>query len=212
LPISNVKAQPIVIYWRETQYLEAASVPAFRELAAALEQHRAPADLVARALSAAEEEVEHARLCALELARFDVAPSSVVRRDTQAPSLFDLARDNAREGCVRESFAALLAQYQAHRAATAELRALFSQIAQDEANHAQLAWDIHAWVTGALSDQEVEALRDEMSESLRSLVSDEARLGVEDAAALREVGLGDVAGRARLALDFAGSIRRAALA
>ncbi|MDQ3370499.1 MAG: ferritin-like domain-containing protein, partial [Myxococcota bacterium] len=60
-------------------------------------------------------------------------------------SLAAIAHENAIEGCVREAYGALVATYQAERAAPA-LRAVFRRIAADERRHAALAEDVHAWI------------------------------------------------------------------
>jgi hypothetical protein len=199
-------ASPVAQYWHHLQYLEAASVPAFRELAVELANHGAPSELVGRALTAADEEVEHARLCAVELARYGLRPAPVGRLPVGTRSLFDLAEDNAREGCVRESFGALLAQYQAERAPTAELQSLFSCIAEDESSHAQLAWDIHAWATDCLSPAEVRQIEEVIKAEVRSLASVESSRACEEALSLAGVGLQDSAARTRLVHDFARAI------
>lgn len=67
-------------------------------------------------------------------------------------TLLSIAIHNAVEGCVSETWAAMMAQIQAERAETPELRALFSTIARDEITHGQLAWDLHAWLLEQLDD------------------------------------------------------------
>ena len=65
-------------------------------------------------------------------------------------SLEELAVENAVEGCVGETWAALQATWQASHAPTAQLRAIFAEIARDEAAHAELARDLHRWLTSRL--------------------------------------------------------------
>jgi hypothetical protein len=50
------------------------------------------------------------------------------------------------EGCVRETFGALVAHYQSSRARDPELRAALARIARDETRHAALSWALHAWL------------------------------------------------------------------
>ncbi|MSP54401.1 MAG: hypothetical protein EXR69_02160 [Myxococcales bacterium] len=59
-----------------------------------------------------------------------------------ARSLADCAIENMVEGCVNETYAALEAGWQARTMPA------FGHIAWDEARHATLAWDIHAWAMG----------------------------------------------------------------
>ncbi len=131
-------------------YLEAASVVAFRRLELELRRFGAPPSLVARTRRSRAEEIDHARETA-QLARarggvvpaLDVTPMSV-------RSLVDIALENAVEGCVRETYGALVASFQAERCAP-ELRPLLRRIAVDEASHAQLAHDVARWLDRQLA-------------------------------------------------------------
>ena len=162
---------------------EAASVPAFRALAAALAHHGAPAELVRRASESAEDEVRHTRL-ALRLAgrgavRVHVGAATL-------PSLEELAIANAKEGCVREAYGALEAAHQAMHAGDPEARAVFASIARDEAEHALLSQDIDAWLRGRVDPARVDAARDEALRELRAGFTSRERapgLGLPDARA-----------------------------
>lgn len=125
-------------------YYEAASVIAFDRLADALAAARAPKRLVRRARRAARDEERHAELFArLATARGATVPA--VRIDEATPSLLDLARENVREGCARETFGALVALHQARHAEDAEVRGAFAAIAEDEIAHAALSWELARW-------------------------------------------------------------------
>ena len=63
----------------------------------------------------------------------------------RARSLESLARENAVEGCVRETYGALLMCWQAQHAAEPELRRVFARIAADETRHAALSWEVAQW-------------------------------------------------------------------
>src|SRR5262245_10013390 len=96
--------------------LEAASVRAFEVLAAELEQYGAPQRLSEAARAAATDEVRHAASTA-EWARAlgaNVAQVAVPARGVR--SLAAIALDNAVEGCVRETFGAVIGAYQARAA------------------------------------------------------------------------------------------------
>jgi hypothetical protein len=135
-------------------HLEAASVPAFRRLRAELRAHGAPRRLLDACTRAARDEIRHARSAA-RLARRFGATRPPVRVAPAAPrSLMALAIENAREGCVAESFAALLANFQAATAADPEVRAHLISIAGDETRHAELAWEIDAWLRARLPPRE----------------------------------------------------------
>lgn len=157
-------------YWASMAYLERASVLAFEELAEDLARHGAPSDLVDRALAAAGDEREHARVCArFAEARGARLPSPRVA-EVPSRSLLDIALHNARHGCVMESFAALEALYQAANAEDPGAREALTRIGHDETRHGQLAWDIDAWVRTALDP------------ALHALLDRERALAVEDLA------------------------------
>lgn len=61
-----------------------------------------------------------------------------------------MACENEVEGCVRETYGALVALWQAKHAGTPELRALFHGIARDETRHAELAWLLRDWFRARL--------------------------------------------------------------
>jgi hypothetical protein len=132
-------------------HLEAASVHAFVRLADELRAHGAPVGLVQRALRAADDEVRHARVVAdLATQRGGVVSAARVTPVTLR-SLEQIALENAVEGCVRETYGALVGAYQAERAADGELRQAMREIAADEARHAALSHDVHTWLAGVLS-------------------------------------------------------------
>ncbi|AKQ67916.1 putative lipoprotein [Myxococcus hansupus] len=86
-------------------------------------------------------------------------------------SLFAVALDNAADGCVRETFGALVAQHQALHARDGEVRAFMARIAEDETRRAELSWKVDRWVQDRLSDAERDVLRlvkQRASEALRA--------------------------------------------
>ncbi|MEM9190389.1 MAG: hypothetical protein AAGF12_14485 [Myxococcota bacterium] len=69
-------------------------------------------------------------------------------------SLFEIALDNACEGCVRETYGALTGHVQALRAVDPEIRRAMAMVAEDETRHAELSWEIHQWILPQLSEGE----------------------------------------------------------
>jgi hypothetical protein len=69
-------------------------------------------------------------------------------------SLFELALENAVEGCIRETYGALVAHQQATLARDPQLADVMSSIARDEASHAELSWRIAAWIEPQLNASE----------------------------------------------------------
>lgn len=147
VPPRRIDAPDAVGRWlAHAAWLEAASIPAFIYLARELDHHGAPRGLARAALAAARDEIRHARVMRQIAERCGATVPAV---DVALPtdrSLEQLAIENAIEGCVRETWGAVLALWQAHRAQTAELRAIYKEIADDEARHAALGWAIDAWV------------------------------------------------------------------
>lgn len=145
-----------------TAQLEAASVPAFAQLALELALHGAPERLIARARKALRDEERHASIMG-ELAR--AAGARLLPLDVKAIAarpLDEIALENAVEGCVRETAGALLAQRQAESAREPRLKQALTRIARDEAEHAALAWDVDAWLMPRLTPldrRRVEAAR-----------------------------------------------------
>ena len=126
--------------------LEAASVLAFERLARELEAHGAPADLVRAARRARVDEIRHAKITTELARRFGGAPQTIAVELGAVRCLEAIALENAIEGCVRETMGALIAAWQAERASDEVVRAAMKKIARDEARHAELAFQVAAWI------------------------------------------------------------------
>ncbi len=178
---------------------EAASVHAFVALAAELAAHGAPAALLARVQAAAADETRHAAALA-GLAREHGAPVHAPQIAATPPrDLLAIACENAREGCVHETWAALSAAHQARHAAAPGLRATFAGIAADEARHAELAWALDAWLMGQLDPAEralVEVARLAAAHELQATLAaavhgpELAELGLPDPVTTRRLATG----------------------
>ena len=57
-----------------------------------------------------------------------------------------------------EAWSALTCAVTAHRAATSVLREVYARLADDEAAHAQLAWDLHTWFMGQVNAEQRAAI------------------------------------------------------
>ena len=153
----------------QAAWLEAASVYAFLHLANELSAHGAPRALVKLALAAAQDEVRHTAMMTTLARRYGGEPPPV---DVNLPgprSLEELAIENAAEGCVRETWGAVIALWQAHVARDPLVRETFAQIAKDEARHAALAMAVDEWVRPLLDDAaraRVDAAREQAAREL----------------------------------------------
>jgi hypothetical protein len=149
---------PVTRFLEENAALEAAAVHAFRRLARELTAHGAPAHLVAQALASARDEVRHARIVGGLARRHGGRPQRLHRTTLPVRSLVEVAQENAAEGCVRETYGALVASWQA-LAAAPHIREAMRGIARDEQRHAELAWAVARWSTAKLSPSERRRVR-----------------------------------------------------
>jgi rubrerythrin len=140
----------IAAWLAATAHDEAASVISFDLLAEELREHGAPAELIERCRRAAADEVRHARVMARLAHRRGHAPARPSFEPARTRDLVALAIENAVEGCVRETWAALEAAHQARHAGDHGLRRAMTRIAADEAGHAELAHDLDAWLASRL--------------------------------------------------------------
>lgn len=160
--------------------LEATAVFAFDIVAGELARFGAPAELVDDALVAARDEIRHAVVVSDLAKRFGGEP-----RPVEAPAPRERARrafaiENAVEGCVRETFGAALAAWQAARATDPAVRDAMRGIARDEARHADLGWRIDAWLEDIAPADERRAMRAARIASLRALERSLATYGDGD--------------------------------
>ena len=149
--IGTVCGDAVARHLAHLAWLEGAAVVAFERLAVDLQRLGAPAQLVERALAAAQDEVDHASCMGALAATYGVAVPSVDVAPHQERSLFEVALENAVEGCVRETYGVVDALYRSKQAPSAEIRALFERIAADETRHSALSFDIAAWANPLLS-------------------------------------------------------------
>jgi hypothetical protein len=125
---------------------------AFVRLREELRAHGASGALVHAASRAALDEVRHARVVARLARRYGAAPRSrtvAERRDVRP--LEEVAIENAVEGCVRETYGALVATWQGRAAADPSVARAMRRIARDETRHAALAWAVARWAEARLS-------------------------------------------------------------
>jgi len=137
--------QSAAAYFSRSAYWEAASAHAFRVLVGDLRRHQAPQRLVRAAERAAADERRHARAFQRLASRAGYATPRVAPPPVTPRGLLQLALENAAEGCVIETYSALVAAYQAQHAAAPGLRRMLSRIAREEAEHARLSWQLWSW-------------------------------------------------------------------
>jgi hypothetical protein len=153
----------------EMAWLEAASVPAFLRLADELKAHGAPDALVRAARRAAGEEVRHTRAMEALARRHGASVAAVELAPFAERSLEAMLLENAREGCVRETYGAVVAGWQARNAGDTQVRAELGRIAGDELRHAELAWAVEAWAAERLTAAERQRVREAMHDEFLTL-------------------------------------------
>jgi hypothetical protein len=129
--------------------MEHASVAAFARFSLQLLQLGAPAELVASAAAAMQDEIRHARAC-FELARRhsneDMGPGPLAMDGAlEHTDLAQIVLDALREGCIGETVAAIEASEALQHCEDPAARAVLERIAIEEGQHAELAWRFVAW-------------------------------------------------------------------
>jgi len=158
-------------YLAEQAALEHASIRAFEDLLADLALHGAPAAMRRAAVRAAADEVRHAQVCHALACRHGVTPRHAPIAAAARRTRRELAVDNAVEGCVRETFGAVVAGYQAHAASDPAIRAAMSRVWRDEARHAELSWQLHRWLRPRLDATDNRAVADAVAATRAELAA-----------------------------------------
>lgn len=172
-------------YFARMAHEEHASVFAFERMHDELVRFRAPRALRRAASRARADEIFHTRTMS-SLARENGGCSTPPRlQKFRARSLEAMAIENAVEGCVNETFGAVLMLWQSARAKDPRMRSAFRKIAADEARHASLAWSLAAWLEKQLdfaANQRISRARDRAVRKLAAARAEDSK------------GLGEVVG------------------
>jgi hypothetical protein len=170
-------------YFAACSYLEAVSVHAFERLHVELKALGAPTELLAATKRAMKDETRHAMLMCGLARRFGAEPEHAAVSPNAVRTRFEIARENAVEGCIRETYGAVLGLIGAMRARDPKVRAVMHSIARDECEHAALSWRIANWMTAQLDEHERRMVRSAMREAVsqlsareQSALSDECRV------------------------------------
>ncbi len=156
-------------YFANAAHLEAASVHAFRILRRELLSFGAPKNLLSAARRAERDEVRHTRITGRIARAHGAKPPKVRVQRGAARSLEAVATENAVEGCVRETFGALVAMWQAERATDSDVASAMKAIAVDETKHAELAWSVAAWADEKLDAKSRKRVNAAKNKAIRDL-------------------------------------------
>lgn len=183
-------------YFAQMTAMESAAVTAFRYLLRELEAYQAPLELVEATHAAIGEEINHAKLAGMLAKAYDAPIPRIEVEDFQLRSLYEIALENAIEGCVNETFAAACGLWQQEHAEHATFRAVIAHVTEDECNHAALSWAIHDWAMPQLTPAEQTHIRQAQAEAVDKLALNFLR--EEHPVVCRAVGLPETTNAARL--------------
>jgi hypothetical protein len=165
IPCVSRQAPALGAYFARAAHLEAAAALAFEHLEKELAALDAPADLQRAVRRARGDELRHARQVGLLAERFGTPACPAHARPMALRSAYAIALENAKEGCVRETFGAAVAALRAERAEDPAVRDVAKRIAGDELRHAELAWCLHEWLLSLLGEGERAAVAAAMREA-----------------------------------------------
>ena len=139
--------------WSLAARFEHASIASFNKFSLELLAVGAPGELVASANRAALQEVEHAQACFAAASAYagrgiGPGPLPIGVLCMQAVQLEELVRATVAEGCVGEALAAAEALAARERAAVPVIVSLLGKIAEEEQEHAALAFRFVRWACG----------------------------------------------------------------
>ncbi len=164
--------------WRRDGLTEHASITSFMRARAELLAIGAPHELLDGCERAAVDEVEHARLClglAAAISGAALEPGPLALPDPRGGGPIRVALDTFAEGCVSETIAAAGVRRAARLARDPVVRALLDRIADDEAEHAALAWSTLAWLLATRGPAERAAMLFRLLDLARALRPTELR-------------------------------------
>jgi hypothetical protein len=187
-------------HWRRCARMEHASVAAFARYALDLLALSAPPTLLQAAQRAMADEIEHARLCfALACAYGGTAcgpgslPSDGALADRDALRILD---DVVREGCIGETLAAAEAIEALAHARDPVVRAVLERIAEDELQHAALAWRHVRWAFDSAAPGERRRIAALVQRAVAEAITARSTAATAIALDLREHGVLDATQRA----------------
>lgn len=151
--------------WERDGLAEHASVASFARFALELLALGAPPDLLTGAQQAMREEIAHAQRCFTLASASAGAPRGPVALDVRgalarAIDLADFAARTTAEGCIAETVFALQLHAAADAAREAPLSAMLRTMAEEESEHALLAWRTVRWAIEKGGARTRDAVRD----------------------------------------------------
>jgi hypothetical protein len=147
--LSPLQRAELAAHWARLGQLEHASIAAFARFNLQLLSLGAPAELVEACNAALADETAHTRLCFALASQYGGGPIGPARLNLQHcfedSSLTAIMKLVLSEGCVGETVASLEALEAAEQATDPAVKSALSRIAEDEREHAKLAFDFLRW-------------------------------------------------------------------
>ncbi|MEM6990282.1 MAG: ferritin-like domain-containing protein [Myxococcota bacterium] len=171
--------------WLQHAAFEHASVASFSRFVLQLLHCGAPADLVADASRALHDEVEHARAFFGFASRYrghPVGPGRLaIEGGLDACTVEHAVLSAVREGCIAETVSAWHVRVAARHAKSATMAHTLTEIADEEFEHAMLAWRFVAWAIARASPTVVQRIADTFDDATAAVPrGPEFPLGVDE--------------------------------
>ncbi len=167
--------------WLADALAEHASIASFARFTLQLMAVGAPPELIAQSQQASLDEIQHARDCFSLASRFagrQISPGALTMDGAiETLTIAELAVATLHEGGIGETVAALAAAEQLAYARDPQTRDVLARIAEDEADHADLAWRVLSWCLRAEPGRVRQALARELAELKATDTSHERHFG-----------------------------------
>ena len=194
----------IARYLADMTTMETAAITAFKYLVKELKAYGAPSSLIAHAQLAVEEEQRHAEMAGLLAAAHQAEVSEILVADFALRSLFEIALENAIEGCINETFAAACGLWQSEHAQMPVFKEVIAHITDEEMGHAALSWEIHEWLMPQLTSSQQQSINNAQAEAVETLITNFKQKG--DPAQQLAFGLPDKTGATAIFAQLQNSV------
>lgn len=162
-------------FFAEVARLERSAVVAFDVMVDELLVLGAPAALVDAARAAGDDEIRHTAAMSAVAERYGSRPAPTEVDPIGPRGRFEIALENAVEGCVRETYGALVGAHQALRASDPVIAAAMREVSEDEIRHAELSWALAGWLEPQLSGAERAQIEQAKRDAVAALRAEAAR-------------------------------------
>ena len=135
--------------WLHHAEAEHASIASFARHTLQLMAIGAPSRLLIASQAASLDEIKHAKICygfAGSFLAVDFQPGPLnVDGSLEKLSPREIIRSVIQEGCIEETLSAIEAKYASNKSSDPAIKKSMIEIASDETNHAQFAWNTVKW-------------------------------------------------------------------